>query len=305
MGTLPENNWLLEAANKVSDSVSELVPEQRPLPSSTLELETLLPEVERKILVYADAANKMPSEAAALLVGRNRTDAMDDVAIRKFCEASAALSQPDGVEAVLPYLPLELRKKQLAVLIAAGHALGSPFAVPPDLAREARRKLGWWGYRKAIRQATHESRTVAVADSIRFVVVDILKSLRDLRREILAKLGAAADGKAEPAALALMVGDNAATATKQVVDGKTPADTEADMQRLAEAVGDKTAAEIIRIASGDNMTADAKMLAILALDKRYVSKSSGDWATLLRVDSAAIRKTKTWRTIQANVGQEP
>ena len=76
-----------------------------------------------------------------------------------------------------------------------------------------------------------------------------------------------------------------------------PPDAEAQMQQLAQAVGDDTAAEIIAIARRPDWTADCKMSKILGLDQRFEGKDSNDWGTLLKVSAAAIRSTATWKRL--------
>ncbi len=75
-------------------------------------------------------------------------------------------------------------------------------------------------------------------------------------------------------------------------------DIEQHLERVALAVGDKTAASILAIANRKDLSGERKMQEILKLDPRYSGKNSKAWGTLLGVNSAAVRSYQTWTTLQ-------
>lgn len=73
------------------------------------------------------------------------------------------------------------------------------------------------------------------------------------------------------------------------------ADAEGDFHKLAELVGDSTAAEIARVATSCE-SVDARLRKIIQLDRRFAGKTSQELATLLSVkDSSAVRQTDAWK----------
>jgi hypothetical protein len=70
------------------------------------------------------------------------------------------------------------------------------------------------------------------------------------------------------------------------------------LEQLAVAVGDDNVGRIMAIANRQDWPAERKMEEILRIDSRYVGKDSQEWATLLGVSDAAIRKTAIWKQIR-------
>jgi NTP pyrophosphatase (non-canonical NTP hydrolase) len=82
-------------------------------------------------------------------------------------------------------------------------------------------------------------------------------------------------------------------------DAKTqPPIPAAALEQLAEAIGDENAARVISIANRRDSSAERKMEEILQIDPRFAGKDSHEWAKLLGVSDAAIRKTATWKHIR-------
>jgi hypothetical protein len=83
--------------------------------------------------------------------------------------------------------------------------------------------------------------------------------------------------------------------------GERPSDqptTEELMLRMAQAVGDDNAAQILAVAQRKDLTGERKMEQILRMDRRYAGKNSNDWAILLGVKPAAIRQYAIWKGLQ-------
>jgi hypothetical protein len=70
------------------------------------------------------------------------------------------------------------------------------------------------------------------------------------------------------------------------------------MQRVVQAIGDKTAVRILAIASRSDLSGEQKMQEILGLDNRFVGKNCQEWAQLLGVTSAAVRGYSLWKQLQ-------
>jgi len=73
---------------------------------------------------------------------------------------------------------------------------------------------------------------------------------------------------------------------------------EQQMARVVQAIGDDTAAEVLVIANQKHRSGEARMIAILRLDRRFAGKDSVEWGTLLGVRPAAVRGYKTWKLLQ-------
>jgi hypothetical protein len=86
-------------------------------------------------------------------------------------------------------------------------------------------------------------------------------------------------------------------------EGEQP-NVEQEMERVALAVGDDTAAKIMAIGQRKDWGGEQKMQEILRLDKRFAGKDSVEWGTLVGVSAAAIRGYRTWKLLQTNKGDE-
>jgi hypothetical protein len=73
------------------------------------------------------------------------------------------------------------------------------------------------------------------------------------------------------------------------------ANEETHWRQVLEAVGDDNAIAIINIAQDPTKTVDQKMRDIYGIDKRFLGKTSEEWATLLTVSGPAIRQTDWWK----------
>jgi hypothetical protein len=78
--------------------------------------------------------------------------------------------------------------------------------------------------------------------------------------------------------------------------GKSKAVAAEEVGRLLTHTGDETALKVLAIARDQNKTADERMQALAALDRRYRGYDSPKWADLLQVTPAAVRQTSFWKT---------
>ena len=69
------------------------------------------------------------------------------------------------------------------------------------------------------------------------------------------------------------------------------------MVRVAQAIGDDTAVQVLAMA-GQKRSGDDRMAEILRLDRRFASKDSVAWGKLLGVSPAAVRSYQTWKLLQ-------
>ena len=87
-------------------------------------------------------------------------------------------------------------------------------------------------------------------------------------------------------------------ADRSEADQANPIPASPNMERLALAIGDDYSAQIIAIANRENLTGEKKMEEIMSLDRRYASKNSIEWGTLLGVSPAAVRGYTSWKILQ-------
>lgn len=89
------------------------------------------------------------------------------------------------------------------------------------------------------------------------------------------------------------------TKTESIPETAAKVDTEEQrMARLALAVGDINAAQILRIADRKDWSGEHGMEEILKTDPRFGGKDSEEWGALLGVLSAAVRSYQSWKRLQ-------
>jgi hypothetical protein len=75
-------------------------------------------------------------------------------------------------------------------------------------------------------------------------------------------------------------------------------DPDRPFRELCLAMGDETAAAILKIAWDGSLSVHDKMTQICQLDRRFISYKSPQWADLLHVSSPAVRETDCWKALQ-------